>query len=186
MKKMSKNVILFICGILVAFTIDVAAEAVISSEAVSYSNSQTAATTVDGALDELFSAVDINEKIGSTDISSIGDGTITGAIATQQAQIDSQSNTTNMKFLNPSNVIANTSSYGGTLHIANVDCWVYGYMKANSSLTPYMTLDGVKILQNGTNTTWFSFPMKRGQKLDGRASGSNNEFTYKYWVIGLE
>jgi len=78
MKKMSKNILLFICGILVAFTIDVAAEVVISSGAVSYSNSRTAETTVDGALDELFSAVDINEKIGTTDISSIGNGTLTG------------------------------------------------------------------------------------------------------------
>ena len=76
MKKMSKNVLFVAIGVLIAITIDVAAEAVISSGAVSYSN-----TTVSAALDELFSAVDINEKIGDiSKISGLGDGTITGAI----------------------------------------------------------------------------------------------------------
>lgn len=90
MKKIAKTTLTFILGILLAFAIDVAAEVVIDSGAVNYSNSKTNETTVSGALDELFSAVDINERIGSTDISSIGDGTITGVIATQQEQIDEQ------------------------------------------------------------------------------------------------
>ena len=84
---MKKTVIGIIIGTLLVFILDVAAEIVISSSSVSYSN-----TTVNAALDDLFSSVDINDKIGTTDISTIGDGTLTGAIFNQQSQINQQVN----------------------------------------------------------------------------------------------
>ena len=81
MKNISKILLAFVLGILVSFTLNVAAQVVLSSDAVSYSNSRTSEITVDGALDELFSAVDINEKIGNMEeISSLGNGTIVSAI----------------------------------------------------------------------------------------------------------
>ena len=80
-KTIANGIIGGIIGTLMVFTINVAAETLIDSGAVSYFNSNTNETTVNGALDELFSAVDINGKIGDmAKISSIGDGTITGAI----------------------------------------------------------------------------------------------------------
>ena len=87
MKKYT-GVFIFALGIIAALAIDVAAESIISAGAVNYSNSKTSATTVSGALDELFSTVDINDKIGTTDISGIGDGTITGAISSTYDALD--------------------------------------------------------------------------------------------------
>lgn len=75
------NIWAIIIGIFFGFTVEVFA-ASISSDSVSYSNSsKTTQTTAKGALDELFEVVNINEKLGSTNISSIGDGTVTGAIS---------------------------------------------------------------------------------------------------------
>ena len=80
MRKIGKITLAFILGTVFAFTLDVVAETLIDSGAVSYSNTATNETNVKGALDELFSAVGINQRLGTTGISSIGDGTITGAI----------------------------------------------------------------------------------------------------------
>ena len=89
LKTIVNGIIGGIVGTLMVFTVSVAAEAVIDSGAVSYSNSRTNETTVNGALNELFSAVDINERLGNTDISSIGNGTISGAISSNLGQINS-------------------------------------------------------------------------------------------------
>jgi len=85
MKKVIKFIRSNILGLLVGLSLClngvIIAENMITSEQVSYSNDKTSETTVKGNLDELFSAVDINERLGDTDISSIGeDGTITSAI----------------------------------------------------------------------------------------------------------
>jgi len=81
MKNIGKATLIFILGIIVSFSMNVAAEVVLSSESVSYFNSKTNETTVNGALDELFSAIEISNQIGDmTKIASIGDGTIAGAI----------------------------------------------------------------------------------------------------------
>jgi len=83
MKKISKISLGFVLGLLVSLTINVTAETLIDSGAVSYSNSNTNETTVSGALDELFSSIEISKQIGDmTKISAIGDGTIAGAIST--------------------------------------------------------------------------------------------------------
>jgi len=63
MKKIRNGIIGFVFGAIFCVTVNVAAETLISSEEVGYSNSKTRETTVDGALDELFSAVEINEEI---------------------------------------------------------------------------------------------------------------------------
>ena len=82
MKNISKIILAFILGIIVSFSMNVAAEVVLNSESVSYFNSKTTETTVGGALNELFSAIEISKQIGDmTKIASIGDGTITGAIS---------------------------------------------------------------------------------------------------------
>jgi len=82
MKKIGKMTFIFMLGALVALTINVTAETLMDSGAVSYSNSNTNETTVSGALDELFSAIEINKQIGDmTKISNVGDGTIAGAIS---------------------------------------------------------------------------------------------------------
>jgi len=85
MKKVIKFIRNNILGLLVGLSLClngvIIAENMITSEQVSYSNDKTSETIVKGNLDELFSAVDINERLGTTDISSIGDGTIAGAIS---------------------------------------------------------------------------------------------------------
>jgi len=91
MKKIIKFVRSNILGLLVGLSLClngvIIAENMLSSEQVSYSNDKTSETTVKGNLDELFSAVNINERLGSTDISSIGDGTVTGAIDTLDSNL---------------------------------------------------------------------------------------------------
>ena len=79
---MKKAVIGIIIGAILVFAIDVVAGVVISSSSVSYSN-----TTVNAALDDLFSSVDINQRLGTTSISGIGNGTITGAISTLNSNV---------------------------------------------------------------------------------------------------
>ena len=54
MKNIGKNLLLIFLGVIISVITNVTAEAVISSGSVSYSN-----TTVNAALDELFSAVDL-------------------------------------------------------------------------------------------------------------------------------
>jgi len=93
MKKISKIPLGFVLGILVSLTINVTAETLIDSGAVSYSNSNTSETTVGGALDELFSAIEISNQIGDmTKIASIGDGTIAGAINTVNSEVANKAN----------------------------------------------------------------------------------------------
>jgi len=92
MKKVIKfirnNMLGFLVGLSLCLNGVIIAENMITSEQVSYSNDKTSETTVKGNLDELFSAVDINERLGNNDISTIGeDGTITGAISAQQTSI---------------------------------------------------------------------------------------------------
>jgi len=93
MKNISKILLAFVLGILISFTINVAAETILNSEAVSYFNSNTNETTVNGALNELFSALEISKQIGDiTKIANIGDGTITGAISTLNSNLETKSN----------------------------------------------------------------------------------------------
>jgi len=64
MKKiLESKIVLVIVTIILSTTVSVIADNVITSNSVSYSNSKTSETTVDGALDELFESVKINEKI---------------------------------------------------------------------------------------------------------------------------
>jgi len=80
---MKNNLILgIIVGVILSFSLDIVAETMLSSNSVSYSNNKTSETTVNGALNELFSAVDINQRLGDTNLSNVGDGTITGTLST--------------------------------------------------------------------------------------------------------
>jgi len=90
MKKiLESKITLVIVSVLLSTTINVVANNVITSGSVSYTNSKTSETTVNGALNELFSAVDINERLGNTDnISSIGDGTVASAISTTNSTVN--------------------------------------------------------------------------------------------------
>ena len=54
MKRIGKNVLIFILGTVFSFIINVAAETLIDSGAVTYTNASTNQTTVNGALNELF------------------------------------------------------------------------------------------------------------------------------------
>ena len=79
---MKKIIIGFIIGLGAAIFVNVMAETLIDSKSVSYTNNNMTATTVSGALDELFSAIEISNQIGDmTKISNIGDGTIASAIS---------------------------------------------------------------------------------------------------------
>lgn len=71
-----KKILLLFVGILLIGVVSIKASELISSSQVLYKDNNTVAT----ALDELFSAVDINERLGDADISNISDGTVTGAI----------------------------------------------------------------------------------------------------------
>ena len=79
MKKIIKFIKNNLLGFLVALSLClngvIIAENMISSEQITYNG-----TTVKAKVDELVEASDVSDKIGSTDISSIGDGTVSGAI----------------------------------------------------------------------------------------------------------
>jgi hypothetical protein len=81
MKENTKIIIGVIIGIVISSTISITATTMIQADKVSYKTSNGDTTDVNSALDRLFDLNTVNEKIGSTDISSIGDGTITGAIS---------------------------------------------------------------------------------------------------------
>jgi len=64
MKKiLESRIVLVIVTIILSTTVSVIADNVITSNSVSYSNSKTSETTVNGALDELFESVKINEEL---------------------------------------------------------------------------------------------------------------------------
>ena len=86
-----KNILLILLGSIIAIVMDVAAATVINSNYVSYSSTMT----VEAALNDLFSKIDIDEKIGNmTNISGIGDGTIAGAIKTINTTLNSKTDAT--------------------------------------------------------------------------------------------
>ena len=75
MKFIKNNLLGFLVMLSLCLNGIIIAENIISSEQVTYNG-----TTVKAKVDELVEAADISDKIGDTDISGIGDGTITGAI----------------------------------------------------------------------------------------------------------
>jgi len=156
MKKISKIPLGFVLGILVSLTINVTAETLIDSGAVSYSNSNTSETTVDGALNELFSAVDINNRLGSTDISSIGDGTITGAILNINNTVSElNNNSQNTTTVIEANLQPTTGFTGSPyMVIYNENLYISGFMGFSSALT------ATKAYQISNNIT--SFLSKNG------------------------
>jgi hypothetical protein len=81
MKENTKIIIGVIIGIVISSTISITATTMIQANKVSYKTSNGDTTDVNSALDRLFDLNTVNEKMGSTDISSIGDGTITGSIS---------------------------------------------------------------------------------------------------------
>jgi hypothetical protein len=87
MKENAKLILVAIIAIVVSSTISITATTMIQADKVSYKTSNGDTTDVNSALDRLFDLNTVNEKIGSTDISSIGDGTINGAISNLNGSI---------------------------------------------------------------------------------------------------
>jgi hypothetical protein len=81
MKENTKIILVAIIAIVVSSTISITATTMIQANSVSYKTSNGDTTDVNSALDRLFDLNTVNQKIGSTNISSIGNGTITGAIS---------------------------------------------------------------------------------------------------------
>jgi hypothetical protein len=81
MKENTKLILVAIIAVVVSSTISITATTMIQANSVSYKTSNGDTTDVNSALDRLFDLNTVNEKIGSTNISSIGNGTITGAIS---------------------------------------------------------------------------------------------------------
>jgi hypothetical protein len=92
MKENTKIIIGVIIGIVISSTISITATTMIQADKVSYKTSNGDTTDVNSALDRLFDLNTVNEKIGSTNISSIGNGTITGAISNLNDNISSKQN----------------------------------------------------------------------------------------------
>jgi len=158
MKKIVTAILTFMLGIMVSFVMNIAAETMLSSEQVSYSNSKTSETTVKGNLDELFSAVDINERLGDTPITGIGNGTVTGAISTLNTNVDSinssvSSLNSNITTLNNSmnstvNALGNVSflpfnvsgSSSRTIPKNGTEVWIF-IVRANVSIGNIIMID---------------------------------------------
>jgi len=170
MKNISKILLAFVLGILVSFTLNVAAQVVLSSDAVSYSNSRTSETTVDGALDELFSAIEISQQIGDmTKIASIGDGTITGAISTLNTNLGSVDNrvsemNTVIDNLSTQKSTAFTTDVAGTLSIytktvsipkGTYKVSIFGniYSSGGHAAQLYLAIPGLQLAGSVTNNT---------------------------------
>jgi hypothetical protein len=91
----------------------------IQANKVSYKTSNGDTTDVNSALDRLFDLNTVNEKIGSTDISSIGDGTITGAISNLNGSISNINGSISNLTGSISNINGSISNLNGAISNLN-------------------------------------------------------------------
>lgn len=117
-------------------------------------NVQTQANTTTASVN------DINNRLGNTDISGIGDGTITGAINAQNSNLNG--------FINPSSVIATLTN--DVAYTATKNCIAYGAVGYWSTygIVYLNNIQVAEYINNGSEITQKSLvylPLAKGQTI---------------------
>jgi len=180
MKKIIKFIRSNILGLLVGLSLClngvIIAENMITSEQVSYSNDKTSETTVKGNLDELFSAVDINERLGNNDISTIGDGTVTGGINQLKNNLGEMQL---IKIVNaePVSVTVPANGYTDiiTLSVEAVD-GAAGYLYSVDPSIPYCYWT----ITSGTGSNWVKGRLYNPTSIDRSGTIYSHAIAYKF------
>lgn len=120
------------------------------------------------------------KMLGTTDISSIGDGTATGAISTINNNLN-----TKIGFIDFHNMIHTITSYGVSW-TATQDCWARMYCYSTySTVNAIITIDEQLVLNNGVlgeGLPWMSLFIKKGQTIYTR---NESHGVYSIVIYGL-